>query len=456
MADSASAPGHSQAAFSSSSTTLDLEKRGSSELALQANGASSEDIPTPKPSGPNPADFPDGGLQAWTVVVGSWCCMFASMGWINCIGVFQDYYEQNQLSSYSPSTVAWISSTETFMMFLGAPVFGKIFDNFGPRYMLLAGTVCHVLGLMMTSLASKYYQFFLAQAILSALGASALFYGCLNPIGTWFFKKRAFAFGIIAAGASLAGVILPIMIARLIPRVGFGWSMRAVAFLFLGLLAISNLTIRSRLPPKPTPVALNQFLVPFTELPFLCVALGSFFFFWGVFLPTNFIILEAQHDGMSHGLSEYLLSILNAGSVLGRILPGWLGDRVGRFNVMIVTTYLTSIIVLALWIPGDSNVPIIIFAALFGFTSGTFVSMVPAIVAQVTKDIRTIGVRNGSNFFIISLAALTGNPIAGVLVTRDGGGYLYLQIFCGVTMFVGSTFFLLARVVQVGWVWKRI
>jgi hypothetical protein len=82
--------------------------------------------------------------------------------------------------------------------------------------------------------------------------------------------------------------------------------------------------------------------------------------------------------------------------------------------------------------------------------------MVPAIVAQVTTDIRTIGVRNGSNFFVISLAALTGNPIAGALVERADGVYIYLQVFCGVTMFLGSTFFLMARVVQVGWVWKRI
>lgn len=214
MTTAASASSLPQNTITAGSSTADLEKQhtqghGSSEVDRGSNEISSEDLPLPKPADPNPADFPDGGLQAWTVVAGSCCCMFASMGWINCIGVFQDYYERNQLSTYSPSAVAWISSTETFMMFLGAPLFGKIFDNFGPRYMLLLGTICHVLGLMMTSLSSQYYQFFLAQSILSALGASALFYGCLNPIGTWFFQKRAFAFGIISAGSSLAGVILP-------------------------------------------------------------------------------------------------------------------------------------------------------------------------------------------------------------------------------------------------------
>ena len=35
-------------------------------------------------TGPNPKDFPDGGLQAWLVVVGGFCAIFCSFGWINC------------------------------------------------------------------------------------------------------------------------------------------------------------------------------------------------------------------------------------------------------------------------------------------------------------------------------------------------------------------------------------
>lgn len=35
--------------------------------------------------------FPDGGLQAWATVAGSFCCLFVSFGWINSIGVFQAY-----------------------------------------------------------------------------------------------------------------------------------------------------------------------------------------------------------------------------------------------------------------------------------------------------------------------------------------------------------------------------
>ena len=116
---------------------------------------------------------------------------------------------------------------------------------------------------------------------------------------------------------------------------------------------------------------------------------------------------------------------------------------------MVLTTFFSCIIVLALWLPARGNIPIIIFAGLYGFSSGTFVSMVPALVAQIS-DIRQIGVRNGTNFLIISLAGLFGNPIAGVLVTRNNGKYTYLQIFCGVTMFAGASLFVVARSLQVG------
>lgn len=163
----------------------------------------------PKVPGMSPADFPDGGLVAWSVCLGSWCCLFASFCWITCIGVFQTYYQKNQLSNFTPSEVAWIPSTEIFIMQIGALVFGKIFDNYGARFLLLFGTFFHIFGLMMASLGTQYYQLFLAQSICSAIGAAALFYGGVNALSTWFFKKRALAIGISASGASLGGVLMP-------------------------------------------------------------------------------------------------------------------------------------------------------------------------------------------------------------------------------------------------------
>jgi MFS family permease len=130
-------------------------------------------------------------------------------------------------------------------------------------------------------------------------------------------------------------------------------------------------------------------------------------------------------------------------------------DRMGRFNVMIITTAFSSIIVLALWLPSKSNAPIIVFSILYGFSSGAFVSLGPSLIAQISP-IREIGVRNGTFFLFVSIGGLTGSPIGGALITRDNGNFDYLQIFCGVTMAVGAALYFASRWVQCGFKLKVI
>lgn len=181
---------------------------------------------------------------------------------------------------------------ELFMMFLGGPIFGKVFDNYGPRYLLLCGTFFHVFGLMMASLSTQYYQILLSQGVCSALGASAVFYASMSSVGTWFFKNRAAAFGVMASGSSLGGVIFPIMVTRLIARIDFAWTMRVCAFMILGMLTISNLTVKSRLSPRPRKLDLMEFFRPLREPAFALICIASFFFFFGTFLPFNYVILQ--------------------------------------------------------------------------------------------------------------------------------------------------------------------
>ena len=53
-----------------------------------AEGASGSDVEKAEPAKPHagtdPSAFPDGGLEAWLVVSGAFCCLFCSFGWINC------------------------------------------------------------------------------------------------------------------------------------------------------------------------------------------------------------------------------------------------------------------------------------------------------------------------------------------------------------------------------------
>jgi MFS family permease len=203
-------------------------------------------------------------------------------------------------------------------------------DELGPRIPILLGSFLHIFGLMMTSISTEYYQFFLAQSVCSGLGCCFLFYPGTsvskptleNPVlhlfalvlaacGTWFLRHRALAFGIMLSGSSIGGVVLPIMVQHLIPKIGFGWAMRAVAFTFLGLLIIANLTVKSHLPPARRPFHFMELVKPFMERPFLLLALAAFFIYFGGFLPFNFLIVQGEASGMSTNLASYLVPILN-------------------------------------------------------------------------------------------------------------------------------------------------
>ena len=333
---------------------------------------------------------------------------------------------------------------EAFMMFIGGPIVGKLYDYYGPTILLLIGSFFHVFGIMMVSLCKEYYQFFLAQAVCSPIGASMIFYPAINATGTWFHRRRALAMGIAASGSSLGGILLPIMVQRLEGQIGFPWTMRAAGFLILGCLVITNLTVRSRIPPHKKPFHMMEFIEPFQERTFVLLTLAAFFTFWGMFLPFTFVILQGLSHGMSSNLSQYLVPILNAASIFGRIIPPAMADHLGRFNVMIGIAGFSAILVLALWIPATSNAPVIVFAALFGFGSGGIISLPPALVAQIS-DVRKIGTRIGTLFAVISFATLTGSPIGGAMVTAEDGKYTHLQIFSGVVMAFGCCLFVAAR-----------
>jgi len=61
------------------------------ELPLTVAPGDLEKVPTivqtPAPPAMDPSQFPDGGTKAWLTVLGGFCCLFVSFGWINSIGV---------------------------------------------------------------------------------------------------------------------------------------------------------------------------------------------------------------------------------------------------------------------------------------------------------------------------------------------------------------------------------
>jgi len=171
----------------------------------------------------------------------------------------------------------------------------------------------------------------------------------------------------------------------------------------------------------------------------------------GLFTPVSYLTTYALASGISPAYSYQLLAILNAGSVLGRWLPGYVSDHLGRFNTMLFTVTLCVASTLALWLPARGGVGLTTaYAAVFGFASGSNISLTPICVGQLCET-RSFGRYYASCYTVVSFSSLTGLPIAGALIRAAGGEYWGLIVFTGVCYVAALACFAAVRVMRCGW-----
>ena len=139
---------------------------------------------------------------------------------------------------------------------------------------------------------------------------------------------------------------------------------------------------------------------------------------------------------MSLSLASYLLAILNAASVFGRVVPGLVADKIGRFNTLLVHGAGSGVLLLC-WPAMNSDAAIIVFAILYGFFSGGIVSLMSPCIAQITPHMDQFGTYLGMSMAIFGIAGLTGTPICGSLI-QSYGGFIQVSIFSGVVMLLGT------------------
>ncbi|KAF2457834.1 MFS general substrate transporter [Lineolata rhizophorae] len=431
--------------------TLDDKKEDSdpyepptAECAFQGH----EDSASQRPISINNIEaIPNGGVQAWLQVVGSFFVMFNTWGVINTFGVFQTYYETELLPSSTPSAISWVGSLQAFLLlFLGAFA-GPIYDAGYFRELMAAGSILIVFGTMMLSICKEYWQVLLAQGFCIGIGTGCTFVPGVAILSTYFTTKMATAMGIAAAGSSLGGVIYPILFHKLIPQVGFPWAARVMGFTLLATVVVTNLVMKVRVLPASRRKIIDR--LAFRDPPFVLFVLGAFLAFMGLYAPFYYIQLYSIELNITGGdLTFYLLSIINAASVFGRVIPNFIADRTGPFNMMIPCAIFTGILALCL-IPIRSIAPLIMFCLLYGFFSGAFVSLPPTILVHLSPSRGIVGTRMGMCFAIVSIGLLIGTPIGGAIVRASG--FWSIWLYSGLLCVCGGALITAARVFKAGW-----
>ncbi|PWN50848.1 MFS general substrate transporter [Violaceomyces palustris] len=381
---------------------------------------------------------PDGGLKAWLVVAGTFAMIMTNFGLVTSYGIFQTYYKQHQLSHLAAAQITWIGSLQTFFVYGGSFLFGKLCDDHGPKWLLITG--------------SLYWQFVLVHGIIFGIGGSMIFLPSLTIVNQYFDKKRGQAMGVIIGAASLGGVVWPLILQSLFDsKLGFQWGTRLASLILATFLGLGCLTMKPLLPPKKTTSWKGYLSIFKGDANYVLFVLGVTFLWINFFTPYFYIPSIASRYGFGKGgvlggiSPSNCVTVMNASSFFGRILSGPISDRVGRLNVLILSSIFSTLILFTGFTTVGDPAGVLIIAILYGITSGAMIAIAPAALGQITVRKEELGTRMGALWSLVSPGLLIGPVVASNLVERMGGDYLGFSLWAASTCLLGVVVLLVTR-----------
>lgn len=387
--------------------------------------------------------------MAWLQVAAGFLILFNTWGMVNTFAVFQAYYEDGKPFKASSSNISWIGSIQSYALQFAGLIAGPIYDRGHLRLLLAVGSFMIVFGMMMLSLCHAYWQALLAQAFCVGIGSGLIFTPTVSLVPAWFGSNMGLAMGIVASGSSLGGVFYPIVLNRLIPRIGFGWAVRTIGFIALATFVLPLLVMKRRVKSTKSRALIDW--SAFTDVPFMAFTFGLLLIFLGNCVLIFYIsFYPANRHFTDTTLAFYLAAVFNAASVFGRILPNAVSDRIGVFNTMVPMAVLLGVTTLCM-IPVKNKGGIIVEAIASGFCSGVVVALPPVCIRMLTDDKTMIGTRVGQCFAIAGLGLLIGAPTAGAILGKDEPlNWTGLWTYGGVIMMAGAGVVAAVRVIKGG------
>ncbi|PIL27914.1 MFS general substrate transporter [Ganoderma sinense ZZ0214-1] len=210
--------------------------------------------------------------------------------------------------------------------------------------------------------------------------------------------------------------------------------MRALAFIVLGLIFVTNLTLARRLPGKQDPgplVNVAEFKKPAYSIYVLSLIVNTL----ALFTVLTYLTVSAVGAHLSANLSFDLLAIANAASTVGRVSSGLLADRYGPLNVLIPAAVMTAAVTYA-WPFATSVAHFVVISVFIGISSGAILAVLVQPFALM-GPIAGVGLRIGMAYTLVTIGLIAGPPISGAIVDVTGS-------FRDVGYYGGSTLLLSA------------
>lgn len=310
-------------------------------------------------------------------------------------------------------------------------VAGRIQDKYGPLGCSLAGGILVSLGFYLCSFTSSLNYLYLCFGVIGGLGNG---FGYATPIpvmAKWFPDKRGLAVGLAVGGYGAGSAIFgPLAQLKLIPAYGLSATFQILGAIFLVMTMVGAVLLRN--PPagyRPagwTPATAQNAAATRQFTPGEMLQTRTFWLMWvgyalgcsaGLMVISQ-LVPFAKSVGIAAGALSTMTLVVGAfGNASGRILSGWMSDKLGRINVLRTMIGICIVAMPALYAAG-SKVELL-YAAVFVvyWCYGTQLS-VNGVAASDFWGTKNAGINYGILFTAWGVAGIIGPRIGGVLYDR--------------------------------------
>ncbi|MBN9079546.1 MAG: hypothetical protein BGN87_07350 [Rhizobiales bacterium 65-79] len=363
----------------------------------------------------------------------------AAGGVLGCVAIGSMFSLPVFLLTMSRETgwsVTGISSAMTIgflAMAFAAMIWGGLSDRFGPRVVVLAGSIMLAASLALASQAPSLLAFQLLFGLLTGAGAAAVLVPMMASVTGWFDTQRSLAVSLVSAGMGMAPMTMSPLAAWLITRHDWRASMLIIAGIAAAIMIPTALLVR-RPPQLETGEGAHAASEPQSDMTvrravrspqFLVLIAANFFCCATHSGPIFHTVSYAITCGIPIGVAVSIYSVEGFAGMFGRLAFGIMGDRFGAQRVLVLGLLAQAFGVLA-YVFASQIGQFYGVAAVVGFI---YAGVMPlyAVIVRENFPLRMMGTIIGGTAMAGSLGMSLGPLVGGLLYDRfDSYAYLYI------------------------------
>ena len=325
---------------------------------------------------------------------------------------------------YTLNETLWVYAITILCFSIGLIFSATLLSKKGPKFTVTIGAISFGAGVILAGFSSSIPVLSLTYGVLGGLGVGTMYLCPLTVMVMWMPENRGLANGICIMGFALSTLVF-VPVANLLlgsaaatpETIKNTFIVMGIIYMVMCLVGAKILRFPPNFVPKKLPetmaevktkdtVKVKQFWLVFATVLFGCIP--------GIFLISSAATLGISMVDLSAGEASILVMTLGIFNAAGRLIAGWLGDKMGGLKayriVFIITTLSVALLVLF---------PVTQITFLLAFTG-----IVIGFGATISLGCTVTAVLFGSKYYAMNVAIIMlsygGSAVLTVMIKMYG------------------------------------